>query len=62
MIQAGAMRNGNTVDAGFSEGRSHKKSRHLNQGAGSSVELLAGGQRRGSALRTVMLRPIHSTS
>ncbi len=25
MIQAGAMRNGNTVDAGFFEGRSHKK-------------------------------------
>ena len=25
MIQAGAMQNGNTVDVGFSEGRSHKK-------------------------------------
>ena len=25
MIQAGAMRNGNTVDAEFSEGRRHKK-------------------------------------
>ena len=25
MIQAGAMRNGNTLDAGFFEGRSHEK-------------------------------------